>query len=763
MPESLLNRKQRELILLLQDLWERREKRFALELKRYEEQVHARDNRISELLKSMSWRITSPIRSLHRMIFSPEDTAGQTVPPVVPSDPLPPVDELCSALFKIHANEMKDYFHGSLGTFLHSFDRIALPCSDSPEISVIGVLYNRADLTHFCLRSLAASRLESAEVILVDNASSDLTEKLLKRVDGVRVIRNEENRHFLLAANQAAQQAKGEVLLFLNNDTEVMPGSIIHALNTLKSSGNIGAVGGKLIFPHGMLQEAGSIIWNDGSCVAYGRGDTPSLPQYMFRRDVDYCSAAFLLTRRRLFLELGGFDESYQPAYYEDSDYCLKLWKRGLRVVYEPQAVVLHHEFGSSASQEQGLELQSRNRSLFLQKHHEWLSKQQEPKQKNMLLARDRGGFRRRVLLIDDRVPHPCLGAGYPRANTLVRGLIHHGCFVTHYPLIVPAEPWDGVYRDFPPEVEVMISCGESNLESFLTERRGYYDAMLVSRPLNMAVVDPLIEKRPELFAGIDIIYDAEAIFSFRELRRRKLRGVPDSKEQEKELVATEIKLARFAKTVICVSEEECSHFKQAGIPNVALLAHSVPVQPTSRSFDQRNGFLFVGFVFDDESPNGDSLLWFLEEIFPRIQERLGPHVNFTFAGLNNSPRLAGIKRAGVIQAGVVPDLTQPYNQARVFVAPTRFAAGLPMKIHEASSRGLPVVGTSLMAAQLGWTGERDMLVADDARGFADQCIRLYTDPLLWSRIRENALERVRRECSPETFLTKLKTILDEL
>lgn len=757
-----LNQKQKELVRLLQDLWAKREKQFAQGLQQYQEEVQARDKRISDLLNSMSWRITSPMRALHQMVSAPSEQIAhsQSQSP----DPLPSVEEVATSLLKIHAREtLNDSSLASLEIFLKSAGRLVVPSSDSPEVSIILVLYNRADLTHLCLRSLACDRLESAEVIVVDNASSDATEALLKRVDGVRIIRNNENRHFLLAANQAARQAKGEYLLFLNNDTEVMPGSISAALNTHKGSVDIGAVGGKLIFPQGSLQEAGSIIWNDGSCVAYGRGDDPFLPTYMFRRDVDYCSAAFLLTKRQLFLEMGGFDESYQPAYYEDSDYCARLWQRGRRVVYEPEAIVIHHEFGSSASQQQGLELQSRNRSIFSQKHAEWLGKQRKPAQENILVARQRGKAVRRVLLIDDCVPHPRLGAGYPRANTLVRGLIQCGCFVTHYPLIVHTEPWEGVYTDFPREVEVMMSWSESNLERFLTERRGYYDTMLISRPLNMEVMDPLMEKRPELFEGIDILYDAEAIFAFRELRKRRVLGATQSPDQEKELLDREIKLARFAKTVICVSEEECSHFKKAGIPNVALLAHSVPVQPTPNLFEQRAGFLFVGFVYDEVSPNGDSLLWFLDEIYPKLQGRLGSQAAFTFAGLNNAKKLAAIKQAGVTLAGVVPDLTPFYNQARVFVAPTRYSAGLPMKVHEAASRGLPVVGTSLLAGQLGWKDGQDMLVADNAQGFADVCIQLYTDPALWSRIRENALERVRKECSPEAFLAKLKAILDAL
>src|SRR5262249_1916395 len=154
--------------------------------------------------------------------------------------------------------------------------------------------------------------------------------------------------HFLLAVNQAAREARGEYLLLLNNDAQLLPGSLAAAIATLESGVDIGAVGARIILLDGMLQEAGSIIWRDGSCLGYGRGDDPFAPMYMFRRDVDYCSGAFLLTPRRVWEQLGGFDEQFKPAYYDETDYCVRLWERGLRVVYEPNAAVLHYEFASS-------------------------------------------------------------------------------------------------------------------------------------------------------------------------------------------------------------------------------------------------------------------------------------------------------------------------------------------------------------------------------------------------------------------------------
>src|SRR5262249_10889850 len=151
---------------------------------------------------------------------------------------------------------------------------------DAPEISVLIVLWNQAHLTLRCLRALHregrnGNHHPSFEIVLVDNASSDETRKLLSRIDGPRIIRNDENIGFVHAANQAAATARGRALLFLNNDSFVRPGALVAALAGLQRGLDVGALGGRLILPSGLLQEAGSIIWSDASTLGYGRGLVP--------------------------------------------------------------------------------------------------------------------------------------------------------------------------------------------------------------------------------------------------------------------------------------------------------------------------------------------------------------------------------------------------------------------------------------------------------------------------------------------------------
>src|SRR6185436_961374 len=191
----------------------------------------------------------------------------------------------------------------------------------------------------------------------------------------------------------------------------------------------------------GTLQEAGSIVWRDGSCFGYGRGDDPLAPEYMFRRDVDYCSGAFLMTPRRVWEQLGGFDEAFKPAYYEEADYCMRLWERGLRVVYEPDAVIVHYEFGSSINSSNVMALQVEHQDILVRRHLDSLSKHSSSSDGDSLSSRTPNASDR-ILFLDDRVPHDWLGSGFPRARKIILSLLKLGFFVSVYPLSEANEPW---------------------------------------------------------------------------------------------------------------------------------------------------------------------------------------------------------------------------------------------------------------------------------------------------------------------------------
>jgi O-antigen biosynthesis protein len=650
----------------------------------------------------------------------------------------------------------------SLQTFLISNSVLRFPKCDHPKVSIILVLHNRAELTLQCLYSIVQSDASSYEVIIIDNASTDETWRLLKRVEGVRLISNEQNLHYLLACNQASEQAKGNYLLLLNNDAQLQRHSISSALRTLESSDDIGAVGGAIILPNGTLQEAGSIIFSDGSCAGYGRGSTPLDPAFMFKRDVDYCSAVFLLTKRDMFGANGGFDEAFIPAYYEDSDYCVRLWTRGKRVVYDPEVTVFHHEFASSASSEAAIDLQTRHRKVFVAQHRDWLDRQLAPSPTNILLARTRlQKGAKRILILDDRVAHISLGSGFPRSNRMIRELVKLGHAITCYPLTYCREDWPTVYEDLPREVEVMIDHGLPQLEQFLSDRAGYYDIVFVSRPHNMAHLRTLIQQKPHLFSGANIIYDAEALFSIRVIAEARLKGKTISSQDQQRLIDEEVKLAESCDRVVSVSQREGAEFSRNGFKHVHTLGHAFEIAPTANRFTERKGILFVGAIHQVESPNADSAIWFARKIFPRVQRLLDAEIELIFVGVMPPEIEAQLEKKSIRVLGKVKELIPLYNQCRILVAPTRFAAGLPYKVHEAAAYGLPTVATTLIGSQLGWEDGKELLLADEESDFAEACAKLHRDQALWDSVRANAINRVAKDCSPEVFCAQLRAIFE--
>ena len=461
-----------------------------------------------------------------------------------PPDPAPP-RRRGDGPVSPEAQATKDTFarlwRSELRSFLATGHVLRLPRPEAPLVSVVVVVYNRAELTFQCLRSLAVNADVAFELIVVDNASSDETAALLDRVDPVTVIRNDTNLHFLRGCNQAARAARGEYLLFLNNDACLLPGSLAAAVRTIRSSPDIGTVGAKIVLLDGTLQEAGSIVWGDGSCQGYGRGDSPLAPPYMFQRDVTYSSGAFLLTRRDLFAGAGGFDERFAPAYYEEVDYCMRLWQAGQRSVYDPQVVAYHFEFGSSASPDSAIELQRLHRSKLAEKHARALASLPSPGTASVIAARS-APDRRRVLVVDDRVPHQFLGSGFPRSRAILQSMVSEGLRVTFYPMTMAEESWPSVYQDIPRTVEVILDSGAPGLEAFLRERSGFYDVVLVSRPHNMEVFRRVWDAHPEWLSNARVVYDAEAIFALREIARREVLGDALPASEAERLIAAEVR-----------------------------------------------------------------------------------------------------------------------------------------------------------------------------------------------------------------------------
>jgi glycosyltransferase involved in cell wall biosynthesis len=322
-------------------------------------------------------------------------------------------------------------------------------------------------------------------------------------------------------------------------------------------------------------------------------------------------------------------------------------------------------------------------------------------------------------------------------------------------------EEWSEVYRDVPQEVEVILDRGKQELHKFLLERAQVYDVIYITRPHNLAAFNACPAQARRRCERVKIIYDAESLSWLREIGRLRLKGKRVSTEEEKRLMTTEVQSMRNCDAITAVSERERQELLAHGYERVHLLGHALVCAPTPKSFLERKDILFVGSIHDAKSPNADSLVWFVKKILPRVLERVGPDVNLLVAGHGTSQYLGDYDSRRIKVLGGVGDLTGLYNDARIFIAPTRYAAGIPHKAHEAAGHGLPLVATKLIGSQLGWQDEEELLIADDPASFAAACVRLYKEQPLWERLRQNALKRVESDCAPTEFAECLRGIMD--
>ncbi len=722
------------------------------------------------VLKSLSWKLTSPLRRLRALFTPTKQSSGKfAIEPV--NDPAseltdgfesPEQASVAKAIVPtIKADNTKAehnfWAKAELKKFLASNQMLKLPIPEQAILTIVLVFHNQAHLSLLCLRSL----LEFADVpfrlVIVDNNSSDDTPKLLDRIENALIMYNENNLGFVRAVNQAAESIKTEYMLLLNNDAVIEKATLSTAINTIKVDSNVGAVGAKIKLLDGSLQEAGSIIWDDGACLGYGRGQDPMKPEFMFQRDVDYCSGAFLLVRYNDFQKLGAFEEVFAPAYYEESDFCVRLQEQGKRIVYNPQTTITHYEFASSGGIEEASKLQQEHQQIFCNRHPEYLSNKLANNGANSIKARTNNGYPN-ILVIDDRVPHQSLGSGYPRCAHILNSLCSQNLNVSFYPLQFPVDNWEDVYNTLDPAIEVLLDRGHDGLLPLLQERKNFYKFIMVSRSHNMEFFNGVANEDPNVLESSKVFYDAEAIFAPRDIMKMELLGQTITKDEKQRLLSKELDQARDAGTIITVSKREADLYKRAGYTNTKILGHSLQTELGSKGFDERNGFLFVGALRDEGSPNVDSLLWFVINILPIIEQEI-PDIELQVVGDCSAPSLKTIERNNVKFLGRLDSTTKIYNDNRLFIAPTRFAAGIPHKVHEAAAHGVPSVTTALLAKQLGWEHEEQLLVGDRASEFADQCIRLYQNAELWNHVRSAGLRSVSRECSDKKFQTTLKAL----
>ena len=623
-----------------------------------------------------------------------------------------------------------------------------------PDVSVVICAYGKVRMTLDCLWAIHEAQLANSalvEVIVVDDASPDDTTIQLAKLRGLQLVTLTENGGYLRAANRGIEAARGRHILMLNNDTLPQGRWIDPLLETMQTRGAL-AVGSKLVFADGTVQEAGGIIFSDGSGWNFGRGGDPDNPAFRYERRVDYCSAASLLIDGEFLRARGGFDVRYAPAYYEDTDACFAVREVGGEVWFQPSSVVVHLEGQSHGTDENsGLKrYQVLNRETFITRHATALRQQQPPGAEHVMVARER--VRSRVIVVDNEVPTADRDSGSLRLFSIMRGLVRDGYGVT----FLPVNGWRRPPYTRRLEAEGVEVLGtEDTWWPHLESLKESVSHVWLSRP---DVTQRYLSKFGEVLPNARIVYDTVDLHFLREQRAAdvgtQFGEAPDAKATRQ----LEIGLMKSVDDVVVVSPVE----QQLLIDEEGIAAAIVPNVHTTvdnwASPNGREGILFVGNF--RHPPNADGVQWLVDEVMPSVWEHnpelrlriIGPDAPAEILSLNDDPRIDVL--------GWVPDLAPFYASSRVVVAPLRFGAGLKGKVGEALSHGVASVLTPVAAEGMPLVSGEHALIEEEPLAFASAIAVVCADDVLWQRLSTQGRQLIAQNYSPVAVRTAVRTLL---
>ncbi|MDQ3525887.1 MAG: glycosyltransferase [Chloroflexota bacterium] len=693
-------------------LWAQDKAGWEAELDQARHEAGAVSRMLRDVLESSCWKLTRPLRQLTELLRGrrwvepelPGPSWGEGDKPSAPS-PEPHRDPLgCIAGLEFNT-------------------------SSAPQVSIVVPTYGNLGITVQCLRSISAHPpAVPYEVIVVEDASGDPTMGVLAQVPGLVYHTHPRNLGFLLSCNAAADLVRGEFVCFLNNDTEVKEGWADALLQVFENFPACGMVGAKLIFPDGRLQEAGGIIWADGSGWNYGRDGDASLPEFNYVREVDYCSGAAIMLRTEVFNEIGRFDTLYSPAYYEDADLAFRLREHGLRVYYCPRAVVTHYEGVShGTSTGSGIKaFQVRNQKIFRERWRHVLDRRHYQSGDCVFRAREHARHKRVVLVTDHTIPQLDKDAG---SRAMLQTMIR----LTRMDLVVKFWPNDHHYTSqFLPLLEdagIEVVTGkrwDGSFEGYIREVGQQLDFAILSRP-NFA--GPYLSKLREYSRAWVALFGHD-IHHLRMLAQAEVTGDKRARSAALEMKQLEQSLWRAVDSIIYPSQEEADvvadYVDMEKVHAVPL--YCFPEDELTLPVEEPGAIKLLFVAGFGHPPNEDAAEWLVSDILPRIRWAL-PDALLYLVGSNPTARVRALSGRGVRMAPnvTVDELQAHYRNATVAIAPLRFGGGVKLKVVEALASGVPMVTTSVGAQ--GLPGIEDcIVVADDAQALADAVVELIKD-----------------------------------
>ena len=637
----------------------------------------------------------------------------------------------------------------------------AFPVAEGkPDVSIIVPAYGQLHFLLSLLESIAFHKTKwRCEVVVVDDFSpvSDCM-SLLDEIPWIRVERNAENLGFVKSCNGVAPKCGGEYLVFLNTDTRVVTGWLDELVGTFENFPRAGVVGSKLLFEDLRLQESGAVFFNDGSINLYGRGGDPDNPLYSFARQTDYVSGASLAIRKQLWNELGGFDESYAPAYCEDADLAFRAREAGFEVWCQSASQVIHYEgithgknirFGVKA-------YQAVNLDKFYRRWRHVLDGR-GPRRFGSYADANRYTAKP-LLVIDILTPTPDRDAGSVLAMGMIRAYVELGWHVVF--ICANFDSMPGYTRALQ---RLGVECLYGPDFKSFADVEAHIPALDYVLGFRVTALEPVYDAIRARWPEARIVYDTVDLHHRREAREAKLLGDPEKLARSAVTRERELTLAMECDCTIYLSEEErlvvSDACGAAAEDNSIVFPYVADVPATADGTDGRKHVLFLGGF--GHPPNTDAVIYLKEHIWPSLRDLLPRSAKLLIVGSNPPEKVRNLADDRVDVMGFVPDLLPVFASARVCVAPLRYGAGIKGKVIHALAHGVPPVISPLAAEGIGLADGRHALIAEDPAAFAEGVRHLFADDALWAEMRSEGIAFVEENYSWSRCLARCAEALE--
>jgi glycosyltransferase involved in cell wall biosynthesis len=589
-----------------------------------------------------------------------------------------------------------------------------LNTSASPRVSIVIPVHNAWFTTLKCLRALQKNFDSTPyEVILVDDASTDLTAHASKSIRGLNIVKIRSNVGYLRATNLGATYAKSEFLVLLNNDTEPTSGWLDALVVEMDRDQEVAICGSTLLYPTGALQEAGGQIFVGGDAWNLGRGRDPLNAMYRFRREVDYASAASIIVRNSFWQEVRGFDERYVPAYCEDADLCLQAWDMGYKVIFSPNSWVIHHEgvsHGTSTSS--GLKSYQVVNTTKLTK--KWIKTLPNHWRDLGIPRLERSRNSRGIIFIaDHQLPASTRDSGSIRTIQIIKHLVHLEFHVVLTAMDPSTTEWDlQEIRNL--GVEVHLSWSDA-LEALKYRSSRLTHAWLIRSEVIDFFTSRLIDINNKVYVMADLL---------------------DLKyEQTSQGIAIDpkhISIANQADKTSLVSEVEALYLNSI-LPSktVSVLWAEFEPREIGCSYENSSGLIFVGGF--RHFPNLEGMLWFASEVVPVLRDRgFNAPIRVVGSGLSDKDSKI-LTKSGLQLLGRQHDLDMHYRESRIAISPLITGRGRKGKIGEALSIGIPIVTTSVGAEGFAFGSHDQIAISNSPEEFASFIIEIHESKEKWN------------------------------